>query len=78
MIFVTNDDVMGSNIRYLRQREHLSPEVFAKNLGISVSALQRIENGEILEIEAWVLNQICEYFSTDVQTLVEKNIENIL
>ena len=72
MIFVTNDSVMGSNIRRLRQQEHLTREEFAKQFGIAVSVLQAIEEGETLETEAWVLNQICDFFSTDVQTLVEK------
>ena len=72
MIFVTNDSVMGNNIRRLRQQEHMTREEFAKRLGITVSALQAIEDGETLEIEAWILNQICDFFSTDVQTLVEK------
>ena len=72
MIFVTNDHVMGSNNRCLRQQEYLTREEFAKKLGITVSTLRDIENGKTLEIEAWVLNQICDYFSTDVKTLVEK------
>ena len=76
MIFVNNDDVMGKNIRYLRQRENISLEEFAQRIGLSVSALNAIETGESREMNAWVLNLICDYFSTDIQTLVEKKMEN--
>ena len=74
MVFLNNDDVMGRNIRYLRQREHISPEDFARRLGITASALSTIETGENREIEDWLLDQICDFFSTDFQTLVEKNL----
>ena len=77
MMFVTNDEVMGKNIRFLRQRENISLEEFAQSIGLSTSALDTIETGKCHEIEAWVLNLICDYFFTDVQTLVEKNLERI-
>ena len=76
MIFVNNDDVMGKNIRYLRQRENITLEEFAQRIGLSVSALNAIETGECREIKGWVLNLICDYFSTDIQTLVEKKMDN--
>ena len=72
MIFVNNDDVLGKNIRYLRRLENISLEEFARRLGISASALNALETGENREIEDRVLNQICDFFSTDIQTLVEK------
>ena len=73
MIFVNNDDVLGKNIRYLRRRENISLEEFAVRLGISASTLHALETGENREIEDWILNQIIDFFSTDVQTHVEKS-----
>ena len=73
MIFVNNDDVLGKNIRYLRRRENISLEEFELRLGISASTLNALETGETREIEDWILNQIIDFFSTDVQTLVEKS-----
>ena len=75
MIFVNNDDVLGKNIRYLRQQENISLEEFALRLGISASTLNALETGENREIEDWILNQIIDFFSTDFQTLVEKICE---
>ena len=76
MIFVNNDDVMGRNIQYLRQRENITLEEFTQRIGLSASALNAIKTGESREMNAWVLNLICDYFSTDIQTLVEKKMEN--
>jgi transcriptional regulator with XRE-family HTH domain len=78
MFLVTNDNVMGNNIRFLRQQNNIGLDEFAKRLGISASDLEAIETGENRQIEDWVLNQIFEIFSTDVQTLVEKNLQKIL
>lgn len=78
MFLVTNDNVMGNNIRFLRQQNNIGLDEFAKRLGISASDLEAIETGVNRQIEDWVLNQIFEIFSTDVQTLVEKNLQKIL
>jgi transcriptional regulator with XRE-family HTH domain len=78
MFLVTNDNVMGSNIRFLRQQNNIGLDEFAKRLGITASDLEAIETGENRQIDDWVLNQIFEIFSTDVQTLVEKNLQKIL
>ena len=78
MFLVTNDNVMGNNIRFLRQQNNIGLDEFAKRLGISASDLEAIETGENRQIEDLVLNQIFEIFSTDVQTLVEKNLQKIL
>ena len=78
MFLVTNDNVMGNNIRFLRQQNNIGLDEFAKRLGISASDLEAIETGVNRQIEDLVLNQIFEIFSTDVQTLVEKNLQKIL
>ena len=72
MIFVNNDDVMGKNIRFLRQRAGLSPAELAAQVGLEESTLSAIERGTCMEIDAGALQNICCIFHTDVQTLVEK------
>ena len=74
MIFVNNDDVMGKNIRLLRQCTGLSPAEFAVEVGLEESTLSAIENGSCMEIDAEALCSICRLFHTDTQTLVEKNL----
>ena len=78
MFLVTKVNVMGSNIRFLRQQNNIGLDEFAKRLGITASDLEAIETGENRQIDDWILNQIFEIFSTDVQTLVEKNLQKIL
>ena len=75
MIFVNNDTVMGSNIRYLRQKSGISLQDFARRMNIDPDILDSIETGKLLEIEGQVLLDICDFFSTDAQTLVEKICE---
>ena len=78
MIIVNNNDVMGKNICFLRQRGGLSPAELAASVGLAESTLSAIENGSCMEIDAEALHSICRLFHKDAQTLVEKNLENIL
>ena len=75
MIFVNNDTVMGENICFLRQQEGLSLEELGKTVGIDPDGLYAIETGDSMEIDGMVLINICLFFHTDVQTLVEKNLK---
>ena len=77
MIFVTNDDVMGKNIRYLRQRWGLTLEELAEIAGLSSARLYDIEVGICMEIDARALENICSFFHMDVQTIVERNLAEI-
>ena len=75
MIFVNNDDVMGKNIHALRCRRNLSAEEFSKVVGMDPAALYAIENGKNMEIEGQLLENICRFFHTDIESLVEKTVE---
>lgn len=75
MIFVTNDDRMGRNIRYLRQKENLSQENLAWLAGIECSSLDAIETGNQPEIDATALMRISRQFQVDIQALVEDLFE---
>jgi len=75
MIFVNNDDVMGRNIHDLRCRRNLSLEELSKVVGMDTAALYAVENGKSTEIEGRLLENICRFFHTDIESLVEKSIE---
>ena len=75
MIFVTNDDVMGKNIRFLRQRQGLYPEKFAEIVGMDPDDLFAIEEGLLMDIDAQVLLNISNFFHMETQCIVEKNLK---
>ena len=62
MIFVTNDDVMGKNIRYLRCKNGIARDVLAKQSGIPLQELSWIEDGCLQEIDGQMLFNICQFF----------------
>ena len=72
MIFVTNDDRMGKNILYLRQKEKLSQEDLCRLVGMEPAVLDAIEKGSLWDIDARALRSISRLFQIDLRTLVEK------
>ena len=74
MIFVTNDNVMGKNIHYLRCKNGIAHDVLAKQSGISLQELSRIENGSLQEIDGQILLNICHFFHIPVEILVEQKL----
>ena len=75
MIFVNNDDVLGKNIRHLRQRKDLSLGELAEIVGMDPDTLCAVEEGILMDIDALVLKKICRFFHMDVETLVEKKLK---
>ena len=75
MVFINNDDVMGKNIHALRCRRNLSLEELSEIVGMDTAALYAIENGKSMEIEGQLLENICRFFHTDIESLVEKTME---
>lgn len=76
MIFVTNDDRMGKNIRYLRQKNGMSQEALARLVGIDCPSLDAIEQGILPDIDAQVLKKISTLFGVDLRTLVENSLQD--
>ena len=72
MIFVTNDDVMGKNIRYYRCGMGLSRSALAELTGLREWQIMDLEEDNTREIPGDALEKLCEVFHTSVQTLVEK------
>ena len=74
MICVISHTALGKNIRYLRRKENLSRKEFAEKMGISEAELNTIETTDVVDIDADLLINICRFFHTDVETIVEKNV----
>ena len=71
MIFVTNDDVMGKNIRYYRCGMGLSRSALAELTGLREWQIMDLEEDNTREIPGDALEKLCEVFHTCVQSLVE-------
>ena len=65
---------LGKNIRYLRRQKSLSLEDFSEKLGIAPTELNIIETADIIDIDGELLQIICIFFHTDMETLVKKTI----
>ena len=61
MIFVTNDDVMGKNIRYLRCKTGIASDILVQESGVAAQELSWIENGHLQEIDSQILLNICRW-----------------
>ena len=71
MIFVTNDDVMGKNIRHFRCRMGLSRSALAELTGLREWKIMDLEEDYTREISGDALERLCEVFHTCVQSIVE-------
>lgn len=70
MYVITNDDIFGSNVLYLRTKRGVSLECLAKILGITSYQLQLIEQGYLRDIDTTLLEQICKYFAVSPQPIL--------
>ena len=70
MIFVTNDDVMGKNIRYHRCRMGLSRCALAELTGLREWQIMDLEEGNTREIHGDALQKLCEVFHISVEMIV--------
>jgi transcriptional regulator with XRE-family HTH domain len=60
---------LGQNIRHLRRQKGWSQDIVAKQLGISIPALSKIENG-ITDINLSRLDQIAALFQISIVDLL--------
>nr|WP_262511039.1 helix-turn-helix domain-containing protein [Pedobacter namyangjuensis] len=69
-------NVIGINIRQLRQKNGWSQGEVAKRLQISIPAFSKIETG-ITDINISRLEQIANLFEVSTMQIISKDIENI-
>lgn len=73
MIFMTNDNVMGKNIRYHRCRMGLSYYALSELTGMQEWQIKDLEEGSSREIPGDALEKLCEVFHISVRSIVENN-----
>ena len=75
MIIVTNSDIMGKNIRYLRRRKWMSRRKLSGLVRLPVEELKRIEEGKTYDIDSIVLSDICWLFHVEMQTILTEHLK---
>lgn len=76
MTFVTNDDVMGKNIRHYRRSMGLSSKLLADMIGMEEKELTALETDHSRQIQGDALEKLYNVFHTSVKYLVEQNIKS--
>ena len=66
---------LGKNLQHLRGQQRMSLEELSEKTGISPEELNLLEITEVIEIDGEFLKRICDFFHTDIESLVEKMIE---
>ena len=69
MIFVTNSDILGKNIRHLREKNHMSCDELAEKVGWNVVQIQEVEAGVCFDMDAGVFAEVCRLF--DIQDMTD-------
>ena len=67
---------LGKNLRHLRRQQRMSLEELSEKTDISPAELNLLEITEVIEIDGEFLKRICDFFYTDIESLVEKKIES--
>ena len=75
MRYLISHTNLGKNIRFLRQQNNLSPEVFAEIFGILSDDVISLETEEVVDIDGAVFQKICEFYHMDMEDLVDKNMK---
>ena len=72
MIIVTNSDILGKNIRFLREKQGLGSKALADLVGWDVLLLEELELDISREIDSHILSQISKVFHRDMDDLLKK------
>lgn len=72
MIIVTNSDILGKNIRFLREKQGLSSKALAELAGWDALLLEELELDISREIDSHILAQISKVFHRDMDDLLKK------
>ena len=70
MIIVTNSDILGSNIRFLRKHLGLTRQELAERIGWDDLLLAELEEDIVREIDSQVLIIICDFFHRDMDDML--------
>lgn len=75
MIIVTNDTVLGKNLKFLRESRGLSREEMAELIHMETDKLRDLEEGECFDIAYSSLKVIYDCFDGDMDQLFDELFE---
>ena len=71
MIITANSDILGRNLRYLRESRNFSLEEMAELIGMDDYRLEWLEQGIDFEIESDSLQKVYQNFEGDMDHLFD-------
>ena len=75
MIVTASTDILGRNLKYLRESRNLSLEEMAALIGMDDYRLEWLEQGIDFEIESASLQKVYQNFEGDMDHLFDKVFE---
>lgn len=75
MIIVTNSDILGKNIRYLRRKNWMTRRKLASLVRWDAASIKAMEKGQLRDIEKDTLFLLCRLFETDVMTMMTVDLK---
>ena len=73
MIIVTNSDILGRNIRFLREKQGLSSKALADLVGWDDLLLEELEEDISREIDSRILASISKVFHRNMNDMLTKD-----
>ena len=70
MIIVTNSDILGSNICFLRKSLGMTRQELAEHIGWDDLLLAELEEDIVWEIDSQILIRICDFFHRDMDDML--------
>ena len=75
MIIVTNSDILGRNIRYLRRKHWMTRQKLAALVKWDAGAMKALETGKSRDIDDRALFQLCQHFDLDAMLLMTEELK---
>ena len=75
MIIVTNSNILGENIRYLRRKNWMTRRKLASLVRWDAASIKAMEKGQLRDIEKDTLFLLCRLFETDVMTMMTVDLK---
>jgi len=76
MIIVTNSDILGKNIRFLREKHCISRVALSDRIGWDIAQMQAVEEGRSYDIDSVILEKLCTLFEVDMDRTLKELCED--
>ena len=70
MIIVTNSNILGCNICFLRESFGMKRQELAEQIGWDALLLEELEEDIVREIDSQILTRICNLFHRDMDDML--------